>query len=854
MTTETRDVYTPSPHETEERLRLARRVANEGFWDWNLSTQTVYFDPLYYLMAGYAVDEFPHRLEEFQQRVHPDDQAEVMAIVQRSMKGQTCRCEAEFRFRKKAGDYLWILSKWLIAERDEQGKPLRLVGTHVDITERKQAEKALRASEELLSETARIAQVGGWEIDLEGNFLAWTEETFCIHELESSRPPSVDQAIAFYHPDDQPRVRAAVQRAIECGEAFDFEARLLTVKQNLRWVRAIGRVRYRDGRPSGIHGTLQDITERKQAAEVLRKTHHRLEKVLDVETVGIMFWDFSSGCLVDANDTFLRTMGYSRHELEAGELTWQRFTPAEYHERSLAQVELFRKSGRIGPYEKEYFHKDGTRQWFVFAGSSLGGNECVEFCVDISDRKRAEQNLRATEQRLRIEKDFVETLFDVTQDTISVFEPDTGKPVRWNNACRKITGYSDEEIASLKFPDAYYSPEELALADEAIQKIYSDGTGTVELTLLTKGGKAIPFEYSGSLIPTREGEPRRFISIGRDITERKRAEQARQQREALFRAVVENTYDGILLIDKDRRIAFVSPSHKRVSGYSPEDALGSNPISYVHPDDQAHAAAALSKISQHPGQGITLEYRLRHKLGHWIWIEATVTNLLNDPYVNAFVVNSRDITERKQAELERETALGQLKKTLEGSIKAIARTIETRDPYTAGHQERVAQLAQAIAVELGLDETRIEGLGFGGLIHDIGKISVPADLLSTPRPLRPLEMELIRGHAQVGYDIIKDIDFPWPVRDMILQHHERLDGSGYPQGLKDPEILYEAKILSVADVVEAMSSHRPYRPGFGIDVALEHIRECRGTLYDAKAVDACLLLFRDKGFAFKAAF
>ena len=374
------------------------------------------------------------------------------------------------------------------------------------------------------------------------------------------------------------------------------------------------------------------------------------------------------------------------------------------------------------------------------------------------------------------------------------------------------------------------------------------------MTLLTKDGKAIPFEYSGSLVPTQEGEPRRFISIGRDITERKQAEQARQEREALFRAVVENTYDGIVLFKNDRRIVYVSPSHKRVSGYSPEDTLGSDAISYLHPDDQAHAVEVLSNISRQPGQSLSLEYRLRHKLGHWVWIEATVTNLLDDPYVNAFVVNGRDITERKQAELERETALDQLKKTLEGSIKAIARTIETRDPYTAGHQERVAQLAQAIAVELGLDEIQIEGLGFGGLIHDIGKISVPADLLSTPRRLRSLEMELLRGHAQAGYDIIKDIDFPWPVGDMILQHHERLDGSGYPQGLKGPEILYEAKILAVADVVEAMSSHRPYRPGFGIDVALEHIRECRGTLYDAKAVDACLTLFSDKGFAFKAAF
>ena len=160
------------PQEIEERLLLARKVANEGFWDWNLSTDIVYFDPRYYLMAGYVVDEFPHRREEFQQRVHPDDLAEVMAIVKNFLEGQARRCEAEFRFRKKTGDYLWIHSKWLIAEWDEQGKPSRLVGTHTDITQRKWAEEALRTSEERLNETARVAQVGGWEIDLEGNTLS----------------------------------------------------------------------------------------------------------------------------------------------------------------------------------------------------------------------------------------------------------------------------------------------------------------------------------------------------------------------------------------------------------------------------------------------------------------------------------------------------------------------------------------------------------------------------------------------------------------------------------------------------------------------------------------------------------
>jgi len=209
---------------------------------------------------------------------------------------------------------------------------------------------------------------------------------------------------------------------------------------------------------------------------------------------------------------------------------------------------------------------------------------------------------------------------------------------------------------------------------------------------------------------------------------------------------------------------------------------------------------------------------------------------------------------RRRAETERETALDRLKKTLEGSIEALARTIETRDLYTAGHQQRVSQLAVAIAGALNFESDRVEGLGFGALIHDIGKIAVPSEILTTPRCLTALEMELIRTHAQSGYDIMKDIDFPWPVAQMILQHHERLDGSGYPRGLRGDEILPEARILAVADVVEAMSSHRPYRPGFGIDKALEHVQEYRGTLYDPQAVDACIDLFRQRNFTFASTF
>jgi len=186
-----------------------------------------------------------------------------------------------------------------------------------------------------------------------------------------------------------------------------------------------------------------------------------------------------------------------------------------------------------------------------------------------------------------------------------------------------------------------------------------------------------------------------------------------------------------------------------------------------------------------------------------------------------------------------------------GPIGSIASTIEMRDPYTAGHQRRVAKLAAAIGAELGLPEDRIRGIFLAGLIHDVGKIDIPAEILSKPGKLTSLEMQFIRTHPQAGYEIIKGVEFPWPIAETILQHHERLDGSGYPRGLAAEAVIVEARILAVADVTEAMTAHRPYRAALGLDAALAEIETGKGRLYDPAAVDACIALFRNKGFTFQ---
>ncbi len=207
-----------------------------------------------------------------------------------------------------------------------------------------------------------------------------------------------------------------------------------------------------------------------------------------------------------------------------------------------------------------------------------------------------------------------------------------------------------------------------------------------------------------------------------------------------------------------------------------------------------------------------------------------------------------DEVDRKTSELQKSHA--NLEKALKGIITATSNLLALRDLYTAKHQEKVAKLSGSIARELGLDEPLIRGVEMGAMIHDIGKISIAAEILGKPTRLTEIEYSMIKGHAESGYQILKDVEFPWPIAEIAYQHHERMDGSGYPQGLKGEKILLEARIVAVADVVEAMSADRPYRPGFGVEAALDELIKNRGTLYDEGAVDACITLIREQGFTF----
>lgn len=308
--------------------------------------------------------------------------------------------------------------------------------------------------------------------------------------------------------------------------------------------------------------------------------------------------------------------------------------------------------------------------------------------------------------------------------------------------------------------------------------------------------------------------------------------------------IFERIKDYIIVLDKSDRVMDLNPAAEQFLGYKISDARGLS-VKQILPQWPDPFAIADQMIES--DKEIVLERgggQRNYNLSF---------NIASDPdgHSASKVVLLADITHRKQAEEERRQSAEKILIALKATIESLARTTEIRDPYTAGHQKRVAQLAFAIASEINLPKDKVEAIRIAAVIHDIGKMYIPAEILAKPGKLSECEFNLIRQHPQTSYDILKDIEFPWPIAQIVIQHHERTNGSGYPSGLSGEAIIIEARILAVADVVEAMASHRPYRPALSIDKALEEIIQKKGTLYDADAVDACVRLFTEKGFKFE---
>ncbi|MBE0624641.1 MAG: PAS domain S-box protein [Burkholderiales bacterium] len=464
----------------------------------------------------------------------------------------------------------------------------------------------------------------------------------------------------------------------------------------------------------------------------------------------------------------------------------------------------------------------------------------ISFALDNFEReaarRQAEAQLSQSEARFR---SIIETAHDAF-----ILVGSRGELLDTNQASCELTGYGREELLKMSLRDleAIETEEEIA---KTTAQVIAAGHARFERAWRRKDGRVLNVEISTTHAGAERGGY--FFSFVHNITERKQAEQALRDGEERFRGMLEQNVSAMFLLE-DGVLTYVNQRAAEILGHRAAELIGKTMLDVVAEADQADVAEAMRQLLSGERKSAERSFGVRRKDGSLaeLGAHASVATLQGKKVILGI---AQDIGERKKAQLEINRYIERLEHSMESTLQAVSGMVELRDPYTAGHELRVGELAAAIGKEMGLPEAKIKGLRLTGYVHDIGKISVPAELLSKPGRLTPMEFELIKGHSQSGYEVLKDADFPWPVAKVILQHHERIDGSGYPGGLKDGEIILEARIMAVADVLEAMSSHRPYRPGLGLEAALDEIARNSGKSYDPQVAAACLRLFREKGYA-----
>jgi PAS domain S-box-containing protein len=580
----------------------------------------------------------------------------------------------------------------------------------------------------------------------------------------------------------------------------------------------------------------QDITELKRAVAAVRASGHYARGIVESSLAVIVAVDRDRHIL-EFNPAAERAFGYTREEA-VGRPVNMLYADPESGEAIRRLV--FERQGVVSEVENRRKNGEVFTSLMSAAvlrdadGKALG---ILGTSIDVTDRKRAEAKMHEALAELDLVFENAVTGIAFTKDRVIE---------RVNRRFAEIFGYGKAELAGQSTEIIHPTKEDYEkLGRDANAELAQGRVYQIDTQFRCKDGSLIWVHLAGKAV-TRGRENAEEIWVFEDITERKFAELRLERRETYFRALIENCNDVMMVVDAASVVKYESRGIERVLGYTAAERTGRSSLELVHPDDVAKVRAAYQRILRGESQHIAVEFRMRHKDGNWRTVEGIGSGAFDIDGEKVGVVNLHDVTERRRGEQR-------LLKGMEGAISAIAAAAELRDPYTAGHERRVADLAAAIGHELGLPEERVHGVHLAGVVHDVGTIRVPAEILVKPSRLSDLELAMMRLHCQAGYDVLKNIDFPWPIARIVLQHHELLDGSGYPLGLKGEEILLEARILGVADAVEAMVSHRPYRPAVAIDAALAEIVMGRGTKFDPRVVDACLRLFREKGYVLPAA-
>ncbi len=448
-------------------------------------------------------------------------------------------------------------------------------------------------------------------------------------------------------------------------------------------------------------------------------------------------------------------------------------------------------------------------------------------------------------------------LIDHTRDIILFIRPN-GQIISANKAALQTYGYELDELLSMNLYQLRFSDPPSQVKTQL--KLANLEGILFETIHRRKDGTTFPVEVSSK--GTNIGKKSIIISIIRNISTRKQNETALKNSEQRLSDLINFLPDATFAIDLEGRIITWNHAIEKLTGINAQDMLGKTDYEYalpfydirrpllidfvLHPEDELKKKYSYLAKDREDIIAETFIPRFKGKDTH-LWAKATPL-YDSDGRVTGAIESIKDITMLKDTEKALKESMSNLRRTLEGTVNALATIAEKRDPYTAGHQKRVSKLALAISKEMGLSEERTEAIRVAALLHDIGKIFVPADILNKPGQLTSIEKLIINTHPQVGCEIIKTIPFTNLAQQIVMQHHERLNGSGYPFGLTSTNILLEAKILSVADVVEAMSSHRPYRPALGIDKALEEITRYKGVLYDSTVRNVCFRIIDKQGF------
>lgn len=579
--------------------------------------------------------------------------------------------------------------------------------------------------------------------------------------------------------------------------------------------------------------TIRYAIERKRAEERLREQALIFENIQDSIVVTNL-----EGNIINWNPAAERMFGYYKDEV--------------FH-KTLGMLATRFIKGRLrdGRWsgEMNFTRKDGTEgicETTVLPLRDEHENVSAVFGVshDITAYKRAEKALSEGESRYR-------ELFDNMSSAVAVYEViDDGKDFifkDFNKAGERIEKVKREELIGKSILEVFPGGKEFGLF-KIFQQVWRTGKATQHPISLYKDKRVVGWrENYVYKLPSGE-----IVAVYDDVTEGKQAEDALREKDETIRAFVETSKDWIWSIDLKGIHTYTNPAVENILGYTPDEIIGKSSLKLMHDEDRETIQTKLPQWIKGKCGWANLVLRCRHKDGRWRWLESSAVPIIDRTgKLIGFRGVDRDISDRKRSEERLQRSYDKLRDTMIATVNTLASTVEMRDPYTAGHQRRVTILACAMADKMGLTEEQFDGLRMAGLVHDIGKFSVPVEILNKPGRLSETEFNIIKVHPQAGYNILKEIEFPWPVAQIVLQHHERLDGSGYPQGLKNGGIMLEAKILAVADVVEAMASHRPYRPALGIDVALEEIAKNKGILYDAEIVDVCQRLFTEKGFTFE---